>query len=201
MNKARVILLTLLAACAYGVLHDQVTVRLCIEYFTVAHPPLFQTTSPTLLALCWGITATLGVGIALGVLLALVSQSGEEPPYPIPRLGRQILVLLAAMAVSAFAAGWAGYFLSQGGFITIPDALAGDIPEARHHRFMAAWFAHGASYLVGLSGGGGLCFRIWKERGRPRVLSVFPRTRGAALRAMAVAALAAAILWMRFGAH
>jgi hypothetical protein len=31
----------------YGIVHDQVTARVCVEYFTVGHPPVFQTNSDT----------------------------------------------------------------------------------------------------------------------------------------------------------
>ena len=51
MQAIRIILLATLAAIAYGVVHDQVTARICVEYFTIGHPPVFRTTSPTLLAL------------------------------------------------------------------------------------------------------------------------------------------------------
>lgn len=51
MRFFAIVLLTVAAAVAYGVAHDQVTVRVSLEYFTVGHPPVFDTTSPTLLAL------------------------------------------------------------------------------------------------------------------------------------------------------
>lgn len=201
MNKTRVALLCMLAASAYGVLHDQVTVRVCLEYFTIAHPPLFPTTSPTLLALCWGVTATLGVGAALGVVLALVSQSGGQAPCPIDRLGLAILLLLGVTALSACAAGVAGYLLSAHGIISLPLGFAEAIPAPQHHRFLAVWFAHGAAYLAGIVGGGRLCLRLWRERGRPRVLSVFPRTWAGVIRTVIVAAVAAVILWIRSGSR
>ena len=87
MKKLQIVLLSVLAACSYGVIHDQITARLCIEYFTVAHPPLFHTGSTTLLALCWGVSATAGIGAALGVVLAMVSQSDGPTPYQFPVLG------------------------------------------------------------------------------------------------------------------
>ena len=201
MNQAKVILLCILAACGYGVLHDQITARLCIEYFTVAHPPLFPTESPTLLAVCWGVAATAGVGAALGVVLALVSQSGDQEPNPISRLGGAVFILLCAMGLSALVAGCVGYWLSVRGVIALPAAFAEMIPETQVHRFMAVWFAHGASYLVGLGGGSLLCFRIWRARGCPYVISVFPRTRLAGVRAALVFIAAALILWVRFSAH
>jgi hypothetical protein len=201
MNNAKVIVLSVVAACGYGIIHDQITVRVCIEYFTVAHSPLFHTAAPTLLAVCWGVAASAGVGLALGAMLALVSQSDGQAPYPLSRLGKSILVLLGAMALSAFAAACIGYQLPEHGLVSIPAAFAEAIPEARHSRFMAVWFAHGASYLVGLGGGALLCFRIWRERGRPRVLALFPRSRGAVLRAALVVVVGVVIIWLRFGAR
>lgn len=199
MKTAQIILVSILAACTYGVVHDQITVRICIEYFTVAHPPLFHTASPTLLALCWGVSATAGIGAALGVILALVSQSAGAIPYSVPRLGRSILLLLAAMGASAFTAGVVGYELSRRGFISIPAGLAETIPAHQHHRFMAAWFAHGASYFVGLAGGALLCFRVWQARGKPSVMSFFPHSRAATLRAVLLTLVAVYIIWIRFG--
>lgn len=200
MKKLQIVLLCILAACSYGVIHDQITARLCIEYSTLAHPPLFHTTSTTLLALCWGIAATAGIGAALGVVLAMVSQSDSREPYPISRLARSILLLLAIMAASAFLAGVVGYGLSHSGFVAIPSGLARVLRRQQHDRFMAVWFAHGTSYLIGLVGGALLCLNIWRARGKPPVISLFPRTRAAVLRAGLLAAIAAYIVWMRFGA-
>ncbi len=39
-------------------LHDHVTVRICVEYFTVFHPPVFATDSTTRLGLGWEVIAT-----------------------------------------------------------------------------------------------------------------------------------------------
>ena len=188
----------MLAACGYGVVHDEITVRLCIEYFTVAHPPLFYTGSPTLLALCWGIAATVGLGAALGVILALVSQSAGAKPYPLSRLGRSILFLLAIMGASAFVAGCIGYVLSRYGLVSPPAELSVVIAESERDRFMAAWFAHGVSYVFGLGGGALLCFCIWRSRGRPAVISFLPHTRTGTIRAAFLAIVAAFVVWFRF---
>lgn len=197
MQKAKIVLLGIVAAVSYGIIHDQITVRLCIEYFTVAHPPLFHTASPTLLAICWGTVATFWVGIALGALLALVSQSEGLPPVSITRLGRGIAILLAAMAVSASAAGFVGFELARHSVVSFPVALGHFVPRTHHDRFMAVWFAHNTSYLIGFAGGGVWIFRIWNERGRPRVLSPLPRTKLGIARALVLAGCIALILYLQ----
>ena len=197
MEKAKIVLLSVLAAVAYGILHDQITVRLCIEYFTVAHPPIFHTTSPTLLAICWGSVATVWVGIAMGSLLAMVSQSDGLLPVPLARLRTGILRLLATMAVCASLAGVAGYELARFAIVPFPAVLGRMIPPTHHERFMAAWFAHNTSYLVGFAGGGFWIFSLWRERGMPRVLSPLPRTPLAIARALILVVLIVLILYWR----
>lgn len=78
MRFFSVVLLAVLAAVTYGIVHDQVTVRVSLEYFTIGHPPVFDTDSPTLLALGWGVLATWWVGLPLGFLLATASQVGRR---------------------------------------------------------------------------------------------------------------------------
>lgn len=50
MEALRIVALSVLAAVTYGVLHDQVTARMCLEYFTVAHPDVVGH-EPTIIAL------------------------------------------------------------------------------------------------------------------------------------------------------
>ena len=58
MKSLLIIGTTILCCVIYGIIHDQITARLCVEYFTVFHPPVFATQNPTLLGLGWGIIAT-----------------------------------------------------------------------------------------------------------------------------------------------
>ena len=75
VESLKIVLTCIVASIFYGVIHDQFTARICLEYFTVFHPPIFNTQSPTLLALGWGIIATWWVGAILGFLLAIASQT------------------------------------------------------------------------------------------------------------------------------
>lgn len=43
--------LSVLAAVVYGILHDQITARICVEYFTIGHARLIDSDSPTVLGL------------------------------------------------------------------------------------------------------------------------------------------------------
>ena len=201
VRKTVIVLLSMLAACVYGVVHDQITVRLCPEYFTVAHPPLFHPNSVTLLAFYWGVAATVGIGAVLGFVVAQVSQSGDAAPWPLARVTKCILLLLAMMALSAAAAGTCGYLVSRFGLVAMPTRLALAIPSVRHDFFMADWFAHGASYFVGLSGSAVLCFHVWNTCRRPRIISALPQTHGATLRVIVLAAIVAYIVWARLTTH
>ena len=64
---------------------------------------------------------------------------------------------------------------------------------------MAVWFAHGASYFVGLTGSAIVCLAVWIDRGRPGVIPFLPRTRAAAIRTLFLAVVAALVAWWRFG--
>src|ERR1039457_3262554 len=94
MQSAAIIFLSIAAAIVYGIVHDQITARICVEYFTIGHPPIFGTNSPTLLGIGWGVIATWWVGMILGEPLAIVSRCGNRPTLSARRLIHPILILL-----------------------------------------------------------------------------------------------------------
>jgi hypothetical protein len=51
MESLKIVFASIAAAILYGIVHDQFTARICVEYFTVFHPPVFATQSPTLLGI------------------------------------------------------------------------------------------------------------------------------------------------------
>ncbi len=196
--KAAIILLCTAAAVVYGIVHDQITARLCVEYFTIAHPPLFHTSSPAMLGLCWGVAATFPLGASVGAILAIVSQSDGISPTPVRIVLTLICRLLAIMAISAAFAGLAGFELSRRAIIELPTGFAEIISADRYDRFMAVWFAHGASYVVGLAGSSVIILRLWAERARPHFISVFPHSKWAFVRTVLIAILAGLAVWLRF---
>lgn len=149
----QIVVMAVAAAVTYGVLHDQVTARVCVEYFTIGHAPLFDTTDPTLLGLAWGVVATWWVGLILGIPLALVARLGSWPKTPPSALFKPIAVLLGCMGVCALVFGVIGYALASSGAVILIGDLAERVPAERHDVFLADAWAHVASYLSGLVGG------------------------------------------------
>lgn len=160
----KIVVLSVLAAIVYGVLHDQVTARVCIEYFTVGHPPVFATTDPTLLALGWGVIATWWVGLLLGIPLVLAARVGARPALRARDLVRSVLVLLGCMALASLVAGVVGWSLARAGAVVLVEPLAGRLPAEWHVPFIADLWAHLAAYAVGFTGGAAVCVTTWRRR-------------------------------------
>lgn len=153
MEFIKIIMFCILAAICYGILHDQVTARVCVEYFTIGHPPVFHTDSPTLLGLGWGVIATWWVGLFLGIPLALVARCGGRTKLTAKQIAPSILKLLGVMAACALLMGIVGYMLATRESIQMPQFIVEYIPAAHRNVFMADWWAHSTSYLVGFIGG------------------------------------------------
>jgi hypothetical protein len=149
----------IIAAIAYGIVHDEITSRVCVEYFTVFHPPVFHTQSPTLLGIGWGLVATWWVGLILGTLVALAARAGPYPTATFDQIVPLLVRVLIGMACCAVIFGVLGYF-----FGSMPAAFAQMIPTDLDRRFLADWWAHNASYASGLLGGLTACAIILLRR-------------------------------------
>src|SRR5687767_13481166 len=105
MQFLAIVLLCVLFAVGYGILHDQVTARVCVEYFTIYHPPAFDTENPTLLGLGWGIIATWWVGAIMGVPLGLAARVGSRNQRSALSLVRPLALLMGTAGACALVAG------------------------------------------------------------------------------------------------
>jgi len=164
MQSVLIVLLCILSAVTYGIVHDQITARVCVEYFTIGHPPVFGTDDPTLLGLGWGVIATWWVGLLLGVPLAIVARVGSRPKRCAASLVRPIGILMGTSALVALAAGIAGWMLARSGAVFLIGRLAEAVPADRHVPFIADLWAHLASYAMGLIGGIVLMVQVWRGR-------------------------------------
>jgi hypothetical protein len=171
MQWLKIIAGCIAAAVIYGILHDQVTARVCLEYFTVLHPPIFHTKSPTLLGLAWGTYATWPVGLFLGILLAISARAGNKTKLTFTDLLPILLRLLVTMALCALAFGLLGYFVGpmpvqESYLLRLTPAVRAALPVAAEHRFIADWWATIASFASGLSGGAICCVLVYRKRVR-----------------------------------
>ena len=167
MPSIGIVLMCVAAAVVYGVAHDQVTARVCVEYFTVGHPPVFDTDDPTLLGLGWGVLATWWVGLLLGAPLAVAARAGSRPKRTVRSLVRPVVGLLVVTGACALVAGVVGWLLARNGLVVLVGPIADELPADRHVPFLADLWAHSASYLVGVVGGIVVLVRVWRSR-KPR---------------------------------
>src|SRR5215469_1422103 len=135
MESLKIVAMSVMAAIFYGVVHDQITIRICPEYFTVFHPHLIDTHSLILLAAAWGVVATWWVGLPIGVLLAASARIGRRCRLSVSDVMPFILGLLAFMACCAFASGVAGFYRGS-----VPPEMISLLPSASTQRFAADWW-------------------------------------------------------------
>ena len=153
------------AAILYGIVHDQITVRVCLEYFTIGHPRLIDSDSPTILGLFWGVVATWWVGLPLGLGLSVAARAGSRPKLTAHQLLRPVLILLVSMFAVATVAGVIGFMTSSRGLFVLVEPLASQVPKNRHTAFLTDGWAHAGSYLAGVVGGVVLWVVTWRRRG------------------------------------
>ncbi len=162
-----IVFLCIIASIVYGVIHDQFTIRLSLEYFTVLHPRLFPEdfpVSPTLLALCWGIIATWWVGLILGVIIAATSCLGNRPSLSVKALVLPILKLLLTMGILAAVAAPIGYGLGWCGILLPAPLVLEEVPPEHINALFAAGASHLTSYASGFIGGIWVAVWAWNRR-------------------------------------
>jgi hypothetical protein len=166
MQALAIIVLSILAAVRYGIVHDQVTARVCIEYFTIGHQQIFAVpvTSPTIIGIVWGVLATWWVGLGLGIPLAVAARAGNRPKKSAGDLVRPLFWLTMITGSLALCAGVAGYIAASRFWVALHGPLAARVPEQMHARFIADLFAHNMSYAAGAIGGVILIVRTWRSR-------------------------------------
>ena len=174
MESFKIWLLTVGATIAYGIAQDQVTARVSIEYFTIGHPAIFPTESPTLIAIGWGIWATWWVGAIMGLLFALVARFGSRPKTAARDLLKPGGVLIACVGYAALLSGMLGFVAADQGFVSLSGYLAANVPADGHARFIADAWAHTAAYGVGFVGGCLFAGWVWLRRGKATLTTLTP---------------------------
>lgn len=159
------------ACIVYGIVHDQITARICVEYFTIGHPPVFATHNPTLLGFGWGIIATWWVGVLIGVPLACACRVGRWPKREPWSIVRPLFCLMGCSFTLAIVAGVAGCVVGRNGWVVLAGPLANLVPRERHIPFLIDLWAHNASYFAGFVGGTILIVATLVDRQRQSTIS------------------------------
>lgn len=162
-----IVFFAVVAAVAYGVVHDQITARLCVEYFTIGHPRLIDSDSPFVLGLFWGVVGTWWVGAGLGVALGAASRLGSWPKLEWKDHRRGVAWLLGVMGVLALMAGVAAAGALMGHDPEeMGDFTGAAVPPQVRRLFLVDAAVHLTSYGVGFFGGLELVVRTVLRRRR-----------------------------------
>lgn len=128
MQAVAIITLSVLAAVVYGILRDQVTTRICLEYSTRGHLRLIDFESPTVLGLFWGAEATWWAGLPLGVGLAICARYGKRPKLSVPDLLQPVGRLLIGMFAMATLGGIVEFLTARAGVFQLVEAASVTLP-------------------------------------------------------------------------
>src|SRR5215471_12695203 len=132
VQSIAIIFLSVGAAIFYGIIHDQITARICVEYFTIGHPRLIDSDSPTILGLFWGVVATWWVGLPLGLGLAVAARAGRRPKLAAGQLVSPVVKLLGCILAVAALFGAIGFATSKTGIFHLIEPLASRVPADKH---------------------------------------------------------------------
>jgi hypothetical protein len=165
-TRARATLLGVGMLTAYGMLMDQVSVRLCPEYFTVLHNPIPGLTDPTLLGLAWGFLGAAGGGVAMGYLAGLTATIGRKPPLTTRELIIPMLLLVGGVTMATAVTGAIVAIHAATFEIHLDPLFQKRIPVERHHSLFTVACYHAAAYASAILGSIVLFDWIGRERTR-----------------------------------
>jgi len=163
-TRARATILGVAMLTGYGMLMDQVSVRLCPEYFTVLHNPIPGLTDPTLLGLAWGFLGAAGGGVAMGYVAGLTATDGRKPPLATRELIRPMLLLVGGTAVATAVTGAIVAIHAATFEIHLDPLFAKRIPVERHRSLFTVACYHAAAYASAILGSVILFVWIGRER-------------------------------------
>lgn len=153
----RIVGLGIAALIGYGMVQDQVSVRLCPEYFTVGHPPIEGLENPTLLGIAWGFLGAWWGGLILGLVLTVAARAGRGKPREPGELIRPVGVLLVGVAAVTLCCGVSAWYNAAMANVSLGEPWASAIPPERQRWFLIVACAHFGSYLSAVMGGVLLC--------------------------------------------
>jgi len=159
-----------------GVLMDQVSARLCPEYFTVLHNPIDGLTEPTLVGIVWGFLGSAGGGLAMGCAAGIAATVGKRPPLAVRDIIRPMLVAVAGVAAAVALTGAIVWWNADGLRVQLDTESGPPIPPERHVAALTVACYHMAAYASAMIASIALCIWISRERANRSVSSHTPIT-------------------------
>jgi hypothetical protein len=164
--------LCIVAMTLYGMVQDQVSVRLSCEYFTIGHPPIEGLHDPTLLGLAWGFLGSWWGGLLLGMALGLTATLGKKPGLTVGEVFPGVACLLLAMAIVTGITGGSAYYNGNIVHLRLGGSLGMAIPGDRHLLFFTVACAHFGTYVTAIAGSLLLCgWAAWLRARKARGLA------------------------------
>ncbi|HEY1187500.1 MAG TPA: hypothetical protein VGE74_07565 [Gemmata sp.] len=157
-------LMGLVAIVGYAVLQDQVSARLCPEYFTVLHRPIVGVTDPTLLGICWGFLGGWWGGALLGYAAGLTATLGPRPKLHPRELVVPIALLICGVAAATALTGFSVWRHSEMLGVVLDTGTGELVPAKRHRALLTVACYHFVAYTSSVIGGVALCAWVWSER-------------------------------------
>lgn len=145
-------LLCIFVVVGYGILHNQLTTRISLEYFTIGHHKIIDSIAPTNLGVAWGIYSNWWIGISLGIFLSLAARAGNWKKRTATSLVKPLCFVSLFSAIAAGIAGFLGYRLTGSGVLGLSAPLSDVVPASNHAPYIAALWMHTASYFAGTAG-------------------------------------------------
>jgi hypothetical protein len=148
----------------YAILQDQVSARLCVEYFTIFHQPIPGITDPTLIGIGWGFLGSWYGGAIMGVSAGLTCSLGPKAPLPLSVIFRGMLCVMLTTALVTALTGYATYCNMELFGITLDETVVSPLaPENRRMVFLVANY-HLMAYGVSIVGSIILCLVLARLR-------------------------------------
>lgn len=160
----KIVALSICAMVVYGMVQDQVSVRLSKEYFTLAHPPIEGIDDPTVLGILWGFLGSWWGGLIVGISAGFTATAGAKPILTWRMLFLPILLMVLGMACVTLIAGLSGYYNARLLDIRIGSNHAIGLPADDHTLIFAVACGHFGTYSSAFVGSAVLCIWIaWKR--------------------------------------
>lgn len=163
-----IVALCMASMIVYGMLQDQFSVRICVEYFTIGHPPIVGLEPyPTLHGIAWGFLASWWGGMILGYCLAIPATMGSKPHLRAAFFIMPLCVYFAFVTLATLAMGFWGHLSQDKGPLFDFTFWDERIPPEQRAGFRTLAYAHLGTYTSATLGG--ILLTLWTIRVRRRI--------------------------------